>query len=138
VEGGMMGKFDAKVLALKPEQLESGRLADTGIAATKRKQRRREFALITRDQFERLAKTTNAASWRIFLHLLLLSWRSPGRVVRLANGALERVGVNRQAKYRALPELEGLGLIGTKDKRKNKSPEAFILDLNGRSSHSDE
>jgi hypothetical protein len=121
--------FNAKALRLKPEQLKSSRLVETGIVATKREQRRREFAQITREQFERLAKTTNAASWKIFLHLLLLSWRSPGRAIRLANGALERVGVDRHAKYRALPELEELGLVEIRNKRKNKSPEIVILDL---------
>jgi hypothetical protein len=112
-------------LALKSEQLEPSRLAETGIAATKRAKRKQEFAQITREQVERLAKTTNAASWKIFLHLLLLSWRSPGRTIRLANGALERVGVDRYAKYRALPELEELGLIEVR-RSERKSPEIVI------------
>jgi hypothetical protein len=125
----MDDNFDAKALALKPEQLEPSRLAETGTAAAKRERRKREFAQITRQQFERLAKTTNAASWKIFHHLLFLNWKSPGRVIRLANGALGQIGVSRYAKYRALPELKRLGLIRIRNKRKDKSPEIVVLDL---------
>jgi hypothetical protein len=125
----MSDSFDAKALALKPEHLKPGRLAETGIAATKRERRKREFALISREQFERLTKTTNTASWRIFIHLQLLSWRSPGRAIRLANGALEQIGVDRYAKYRALPELKELGLIELKTKHKRKSPEIVVLEV---------
>jgi hypothetical protein len=121
----MDDNFDAKALALKPEHLERGRLAETGIAATKRERRKRDFAQISRDQFERLTKTTNASSLKIFLHLLFLNWRSPGRAIRLANGALELIGVSRYAKRRALPELKKLGLIKLR-KRERKSPEIVV------------
>jgi hypothetical protein len=122
----MDDNFDAKALALKPEHLESGRLADTGIAATKRERRRREFVQITREQIERLAKATNIATPKVFHFLLLIDWRSPGRVIRLANGALEQqIGVDRYAKRRALSELKKLGLIKLR-KRERKSPEIVV------------
>ena len=56
----MDNSFDAKALALKPEHLESGRLAETGIAATKRERRKKEFAQITREQIERLCSSRRA------------------------------------------------------------------------------
>jgi DNA-binding MarR family transcriptional regulator len=119
--------FDAKVLALKPEQLvESGRLADTGIAATKREKRRREFCQITREQVERLSKATSVATVTVFHFLLLTDWRYPGKPIRLANDGLEQLGVDRKMKHRALADLESLGLV-EKRNRGRKSPEVVIL-----------
>jgi hypothetical protein len=115
--------FSANDLKLRPEQLEGLRPVETG--ATKPKRRKRDFAQITRDQFYRLTKTTNAASWKIFLHLLFLNWQNPGRTIRLANGALKQIGVTRYAKCRALPELKKLGLIKLR-KRPRKSPEIIV------------
>jgi DNA-binding transcriptional ArsR family regulator len=123
----MDDNFDAKALALKPEQLESGRLAETGIAATKRERRRREFAQITRGQIERLSEGVSATT-TVFLFLLLISWRSPGKPILLANDGLEQLGVSRQAKYRALSELKELGLIELRS-RGRKSPEVVISQL---------
>jgi hypothetical protein len=122
----MNKSFDAKDLALKPEQLERSRLAETGIAATKRAQRRREFALITREQLERLAPTMSAATLKVFLFLLLIDWKARGKPILVANGGLEQFGVSRFAKSRALPELAGLGLIEIR-RRPRKSPEIVVL-----------
>ena len=55
----------------------------------------------------------------VFRHLLFLNWKSPGRTIYLANGALSEKGVNRYAKYRALDELKRVGLIRLK-KRPSK------------------
>jgi hypothetical protein len=119
--------FDAKALALKPEQLESGRLAETGIAAAKRERRKKQFALVPLEQFERLAKTPNDASWKVFLHLLFLDWRYPGNVIRVGNLALKQLGVSPDAKIRALIKLEGLGLIKVKKMLPRSSPEVIVL-----------
>jgi hypothetical protein len=118
--------FNAKALALKPEQLESGRLADTGIAAAKRVRRRREFAQISREQLERLSPTMSSATLKVFLFLLLIDWKSPGKPILVANGGIKQLGVSRFAKSRALSELGELGLIKLK-KRTRKSPEIVIL-----------
>ena len=120
--------FDAKSLSLKPEQLEPSRLAETDTAATKRERRRREFAQITREQVDRLTKATNIATSKVFHFLLLIDWRSPGTPILLANGGLEQVGITRQAKYRALSELERLGLVELRN-RGRKSPEVVVLKL---------
>jgi DNA-binding transcriptional ArsR family regulator len=121
--------FDAKALALKPEQLvERVRLAGTGIAATKRERRKREFLQMTRRQVERLAKAKSITTATVFHFLLLISWRNPGYPKLLANDGLEQLGVTRQAKYRALSELRELGLIELRS-RGRKSPEVVILQL---------
>jgi hypothetical protein len=123
-----MGDFDAKDWALKPEQLEPVRLAETGIAATKRAKRRQEFTQITRAQIERLAGAASVTSVTVFHFLMLIDWRYPGKPIRLANEGLEQLGVTRQAKYRALVDLKRLGLIELKN-RGRKSPEVTILQL---------
>jgi hypothetical protein len=121
----MSNTFDAKALALKPEHLEPGRLAETGIAATKRERRKREFAQITREQLERLAQAKSAATLKVFLFLLLTDWKDRGKPILVANGKLEQLGVSRFAKGRALSELAELGLIKMQ-KRPRKSPKIVI------------
>jgi hypothetical protein len=119
----MDDSFDAKALALKPEQLKNLRPVETSAARVER--RKRDFVKVTSNQFDRLTKTTNVAAWKIFLRLLFINRYSPGKTIRLANVALGQIGVSRHAKYRALPELERLGLIEIR-KRKHKSPEIVI------------
>lgn len=118
--------FDAKALVLKPEHLEHSRLAETGIAATRRERRKRGFALITREQLERLSLSTSAATLKVFLFLLLIDWKDRGKPILVANGGLKQLGVSRFAKSRALSELEELGLIEMR-KRSHKSPGIVIL-----------
>jgi hypothetical protein len=120
-----MNEFDAKTLALKPEHLESGRPAETGVAAAKRERRKREFAQITYEQIERLAPVKSAATLKVFLFLLLIDWKDRGKPISVANGRLEQLGVSRYAKYRALSELRRLGLIEM-CKRPHKSPKIVI------------
>jgi hypothetical protein len=118
--------FSAENLKLKPEQIKRLKPADTGV--TKPKRRKREFIQITREQSDRLDKAKNFATEIVFRHLMFLNWKSPGRVIRLPNAALELKGVYRQAKTRALIELKKLGLIALK-MRPRKSPEIVIRNL---------
>ena len=115
--------FSAKDLQLRPEQLKNLRPVEASAAKPKRS--KREFIQITREQSERLDKAKNIATHKIFLHLLFLNWKSPGRTIRLANEALVRKGINRQSKSHALLELRKLGLIKLKI-RPRKSPEIVI------------
>src|ERR1700730_8840974 len=122
----MNNTFDAGALALKPEHLDRRRLAETGIAATKRGQRRREFAQISREQLERLSPTRSPATLKVFLFLLLIDWKYPGKPILVANGGLKQLNVSRFAKSRALSELVELGLIKMRTCSR-KSPEVIIL-----------
>ena len=122
----MDSSFSAENLKLKPEQIK--RLKPTDIGVTKPKRRKREFIQITREQSDRLDKAKNFATEIVFRHLMFLNWKSPGRVIRLPNAALELKGVYRQAKTRALIELKKLGLIELK-MRPRKSPEIVIRNL---------
>jgi hypothetical protein len=114
--------FNANALKLRPEQLKRLRSVETGVAKPKR--RKREFIQITREQSERSDKASHAAEI-VFRHLMFLNWKSPGRTIYLANGALSEKGVSRFAKYRALASLKKLGLVRLK-RRLRKSPGVIV------------
>ena len=82
--------FNAKDLKLKPEQLKNLRPVDTGAAKPKRS--KREFVQITREQSDVSIKRRIIATCKVFLHLMFLNWKSPGRTIRLANGASHAKG----------------------------------------------
>lgn len=117
-----MEEFSAESLKLKPEHLKDLRPVEKPVA---RKRQKREFVQITREQSDRLDKAKCVATYKVFLHLMFLNWKSPGRTIRLANEALAKKGVNRYAKRRALLELKKLGLIKLK-MRFRKSPEIVV------------
>jgi hypothetical protein len=77
-------EFSVKDLKLKPEHLKDLRTVEKN--KPKQQRPKREFIQITRDQFNRLWKAKNVTTWKVFLHLLFLNWKSPGRTIRLANG----------------------------------------------------
>jgi hypothetical protein len=93
----------------------------------KARRRSREFVMISLAQSEQLDKAVNFATERIFRHLLFLVWRSRDNSVRLANAALLQKGIHRKAKWRALAELETLGLINV-ERRSRKSPQITVLE----------
>jgi hypothetical protein len=68
---------------------------------------------------ERLAAIQNGACWAVALRILYDNWRHKGKPFTLSNGAVP--GVSRYGKYRALRELEKLGLIIVQ-RRPRKSP----------------
>ena len=118
-----MEEFSAESLKLKPEHLKNLRPVEKPIV---RKRQKREFVQITRGQSNRLDKVRPSPPEKVFRHLMFLNWKSPGRIIRLANDALSKKGVSRYAKRRALLELKKLGLIKLK-KRPPKSPEIVVL-----------
>jgi hypothetical protein len=117
-----MEEFSAESLKLKPEHLKNLRPVEKPIV---RKRQKREFVQITRGQSNRLDKVSHAAEM-VFRHLMFLNWKSPGRIIYLANAALSEKGVSRYAKRRALAQLKKVGLIKWK-KRPSKSPGIVVL-----------
>jgi len=75
---------------------------------------------------DRLNGARLVATYKVALHLLHEEFKDHGISIRLANGALEAKGVTRWQKWRAIEELEGLGLIEVK-RRPRKSPEITLL-----------
>jgi hypothetical protein len=77
---------------------------------------------------ERLNAAKSAATFKVALHLLLKEFETHQQTTRLANVALTAIEVSRRQKWRALAELEKLGLIRV-DRRNRKSPMVILLHL---------
>lgn len=74
----------------------------------------------------RLAKSRRAYTFIVALEILYRNWKSNGKPFPLPTVGLN--GVSRIAKWRALKDLEKLGLIEI-TRRRRKSPLIAILDL---------
>jgi hypothetical protein len=92
---------------------------------SKMQRRRREFIKVPLTWAERLGGTRGQTAV-VALHLLHQAWRNRGGAFTLANGALKAKGVGRDAKRRALAELERHGLISV-ERRPKKSPRVTVL-----------
>jgi hypothetical protein len=108
----------------KVENLRVKNLPPIAPAAAIPRQAKRELAIVTKSQQERLWKAHFAAE-RVFLHLYALTWRKR-QPVKLANAALKQMGICRNLKLRVLRELEALGLIAV-EWRSKKSPIITVL-----------
>jgi len=100
-------------------------------AVAKPRRRQREFVMVSREQFDQVAKAKHFAAERVFLHLLFLSWRSPDKPVKLANAGLASLGVGRYIKRQVLRELEALDLIRV-ERHHKKSPMVTVLGAEAR------
>jgi hypothetical protein len=68
-----------------------------------------------------MAKDCRDKAWPLLCYLMYESWRTGHYPVKLANEFLARIGIDRDAKLRALRKLERLGLISI-ERRGRKSP----------------
>jgi hypothetical protein len=120
----MMGQdpyADLKQHALTPEMLEK-----LAVVPRKIQKRRQHFVKVPWTWVEQLVKARHVASYRVALHLLYQRWKTDSQVVQLSNGVLVHEGVARRAKWRALRELEKLGLISI-ERRPRRSPIITLL-----------
>jgi hypothetical protein len=114
--------FDVDKLALTDEQVRE-RLA---IVPRKIRKQRQQFIKVPWVWAERLAKAHYAATYRVALHVLHQHWKKHGEPFTLANGDVGWVGVSPRQKWRALGELEQLGLVRI-ERRPRKSPRITIV-----------
>jgi hypothetical protein len=116
--------FDPKNLRL-PERL----ILTPGAAAKAEqiaKRRQNQFVRFPLSWVDRLRAAHHTATYRVALHLLFQCWKSNTRTVSLSNMALTAAGVSRGQKWRALVELERLGLILV-GRHPRKSPTITVL-----------
>lgn len=116
---------DDLIADLKQHRLAPDRLAKLAVVPRKIQIRREQFVKVPWIWMERLAKTSSANTYRVAWHLLYEHWRHHGRPFLLPNGMLAIEGVSRFAKWRALDELEQLGLISV-GKRSKRSPKITV------------
>ena len=62
------------------------------------------FAMLTEER-RKLLKGANGAAWAIYSYLLAVNWKNLRQPVKLTNMALTEIGVSKDAKSRALPQL---------------------------------
>jgi hypothetical protein len=75
---------------------------------------------------ECLSEAAYIGTYRVALHLLYRHWKEGGRPILLSNVALATEGVSRWGKWRALRELELLGLVKI-ERRPRKSPVITVI-----------
>ena len=100
------------------------------LATTPAKARRskRGFVMVPLAWKNRLSAACNVCTLKVALELLFRHWKTGGKPILLANAAMGQLGVRRHSKWRALRELEALGLIKV-ERRPRKSPKVIVLDL---------
>lgn len=111
---------------LKQHRLTPEMVAKLAVVPRQIRRKRQHFVQFPGTWIERLAKTTSANTYRVALHVLYRHWKDGGKPFTLSNGALITEGVARRAKWRALRELEQLGLVNI-ERRKRKTPRITVL-----------
>jgi hypothetical protein len=111
-----MKTLDLKSLELPPELVATGNQA----SPIKPKKRRQHFVRVPWMWMEKLIGC-RGQTLRVAFVVLYLDWKAKGRPVKLANKLPQMVGVSRRAKWRALNDLESIGLISV-ERRAKKSP----------------
>src|SRR5260221_10619224 len=92
--------------------IQIGESIEVGTLARKRRPRPTgQFVQVPLEWMHRLASARRKASYTVALHLLFRVFKERRQTIKLANGVLEIYGVSRGQKWRALKELEALGLI---------------------------
>jgi hypothetical protein len=115
--------FDLNALRLSPELQRQAR---NGAARAQSQKWRRRFVKVPWAWMDKLRATNRAQTYRLALLLLYEHWRTRGQDIVLSNAALEREGISRWSKWRALGELEQLGLIQI-ERRHRKAPRIRVL-----------
>lgn len=115
---------DAKHLGRANEEIVLER--QVAFTPSKIQKRRNQFIKVPWIWYERLLKARRASTYQVGLYVLYLQWKSGGQPFALANGGLASLGVSRWRKWRALHELECLGLIQV-ERRPRRSPVISVL-----------
>jgi hypothetical protein len=115
----MADPFDLKRLRVNPADLQR---------KPKPKKWRREYVRVPWEWVERLQSSRRVSTYRLALLLLYEFWRTGGRPVVLSNASVQAGGLPRRSKWRALAELEGLGLVRV-ERASRKSPRVTPLYL---------
>ena len=111
---------------LKQHRATPEMLARLAVVPRRSQNWRQQFVQVPGVWVERLAKARHIATYRIALHVLYRHWKTSGEPFTLSNGMVAMEGVGRRAKWRALQEMEQLGLI-TIERRKRKTPRITVL-----------
>ena len=118
--------FDLEQLRMPiPERAVPG-----SIAATKKRHRSRQFTKVPNSWIETLRDARLVSTYRVALYLLRQHWKNGGRPITLSNVVIAEWGVTtKRGKWRALAELEHLGLVEVVRKPR-RAPVVTVLTTN--------
>jgi hypothetical protein len=111
--------FDLEILRVDPERVRQ---------PAKLRKWRREFVRVPWEWAEHMRDVRSGSVYRLALLLLYESWRLGGRPVTLSNVSALTEGLSRRSKWRAMSELERLGLIRI-ERRRRHAPRVVLRHL---------
>jgi hypothetical protein len=116
-------KFDLDDLKLRPEMVR-----ERPVGMPQRiKKRHQSFVQVPLILVDKIVRKSRDKTFAVYCHLLHESWKQGGGPIKVPNGFLNKLGVGRGAKSRALKKLERLGIISV-ERRDRKSPTVTITD----------
>jgi hypothetical protein len=118
--------FDLDALRPGPEIQKLARVAGRPPAPARPRKWRRQFIRFPWAWMDALKAADRSQTYRLALLLVYEHWRAGGRDIVLSNVALEREGISRWSKWRALGDLEKLGLVRV-ERRHRKAPRIVVL-----------
>jgi hypothetical protein len=116
----MHGKSFQQRFCSKPENVP--------LQATATKKWRRRFVRMPWSWVERLQKVKRVSTYRLALVLVYEDWRSGGKPITLSNVFTHAEGLSRRSKWRAIADLESLGLIQVK-RHQRRAPRVVLQHL---------
>lgn len=97
-------------------------------ARKRRKKWRRQYVQFPWAWIDRLQTAKRVSTYRLALLLVYEHWRTKGRPIALSNVMALAEGLSRRSKWRALSELEALGLIAV-GRRQGRAPRLVLRKL---------
>jgi DNA-binding transcriptional ArsR family regulator len=95
-------------------------------AAPVKRKRVEPFVKVPRWWMAAACKATDNHKALVCVELLYVAWKAKSLTFPLSNARLEKLGVHRETKRRALRDLEGAGLIPV-ERQSNKTPIVTVL-----------
>jgi hypothetical protein len=92
---------------------------------SKRKEWQRLYTVIPREWELRLLEAKRISTYRLAIELLYLHWHGKGKPITVSSKVAKAVKLSVRSKWRALAELEQLGLIET-DRSRRRSPRVIL------------
>jgi hypothetical protein len=108
--------FDPENLRLNISQ----QVTKSVVAPAKLKKRREQFALVPMSLWETL-NDAPGQTLRLLVYLIHMYWQAEHKPLKLANGMMAVNGICREAKRKALRDLEAREIVAV-DRRDRKSP----------------
>jgi hypothetical protein len=116
--------IDVEKLRVDPEFVQQAR-------KSKRKGWQRLCTVVPRAWELRLLEAKRVSTYRLAIELLYLHWYGNGKPVIVSSKVAKAAKLSVRSKWRALVELEQLGLIET-DRRLRRSPRVILLRVSAK------